>query len=296
MYLLDGGVLRYANVGIVTQYRTTPGGCKSTRTQEKEEEEEEVRAMVAAYPELVHLRRKKSGVEAALRDARKEKRFGLDVLRSYRPPRRGLDALLEALQAKRWHKQLRRNAYAKPCFTELAHAGNENAHILDLALDAAPHRSFTYAQLNRSVAMERHVDKYNYEGSLIVLLGDFEGGALCFDDGRRFAEKGVWFPFDGHQPHWVEPFAGERFSVILFNSPVLTDRLRRYDQGRETQRRRRLDRLHEGGRERVQRVEALAPHSPVAASAALRDGDVPAAIPAGAGLVAEAALEGDVAP
>ena len=289
MYLLDGGVLRFNHVTPVTRYWTTPGGNNVERKRELANEA--ALALHRTYPDLTRLRKKKSGVDVRLCDVRAEKRFGVDVLRAYRPC---LDALLEALQAKRWRKMLRRNVYAKPCFTELAHAGNENAHILDLALDAAPHRSFTYAQLNRSVAMERHVDKYNYEGSLIVLLGDFEGGALCFDDGRRFAEKGVWFPFDGHQPHWVEPFEGERFSVVLFNSPILTCRLQRYDQGRETQRRRRLDRLHQGLGEGVEGGESLAASAPSADP--LREGDVPSAVPAGAGLVAEAALEGHVAP
>ena len=83
--------------------------------------------------------------------------------------------------------------------------------------------------------MKRHVDKYNQEGSYVMLLGDFEGGALCFDDGRRITEKGVWIPFDGHEPHWVEPFTGERFSVILFNNPVFERRMVQYDKGRVTQ-------------------------------------------------------------
>ena len=44
----------------------------------------------------------------------------------------------------------------------------------------------------------------------MLLLGDFIGGALVYE----------------HLPHWVELFEGERFSVILFNSPSLSRRLR----------------------------------------------------------------------
>ena len=150
-----------------------------------------------------------------------------------------MDKLLEALRTRRWRKRLRPNVSPTACDTDLAHAGNSNAHILQLALDTAPSRNFDFAQLSRSVQMQRHVGRYNVEGSLLALLGDFEGGALCFDDGRRITERGVWVPFDGHQPHWVEPFSGERYSVILFNSPTLTRRLVQYARGRETQRARR---------------------------------------------------------
>ena len=103
-----------------------------------------------------------------------------------------MDELLAALRAKRWTKHLRRNAFPVPCHTELAWAGNANRSILELALRTAPRQDLKIAQLNRSVQMGRHRDKFNMAGSLRLLLGEFEGGALCFDDGRRFTETGVW--------------------------------------------------------------------------------------------------------
>ena len=136
-----------------------------------------------------------------------------------------MDALLAGLRAKKWERRLRRNVYPVPCHSELAWAGNKNASLLALALSTAPRQDFKFAQLNRSIAMGRHRDKYNLAGSLLLLLGDFEGGALCFDDGRRLTDTGVWIPFDGHEEHWVEPFVGERFSIILFNNPPLERRL-----------------------------------------------------------------------
>ena len=95
----------------------------------------------------------------------------------------------------------------------------------ELALRTAPCQDFEFAQLNRSVETKRHVDGANFKGSLILFLGSFTGGALYFDDGRRITETGVWHAFDGHLPHWVEPFEGERFSIILFNSPTLSRRV-----------------------------------------------------------------------
>jgi len=192
--------------------------------------------MLDAFPNLVHPARKKSGVDLRLRDRRETKVFGLDVLRAYSPPLLPMDKLLAALRAFKWTKHSRPNVFPRACDTILAHAGNHAAHILELACDAAPRRDFEYAQLNRNVEMTRRVDKYNRDDSLIVLLGDFEGGALCWDDGRRIEQKGVWHTFDGQSPHWVEPFTGERFSVILFNSVVLRRLLAQREQGRETQR------------------------------------------------------------
>ncbi len=45
--------------------------------------------------------------------------------------------------------------------------------------------------LNRDVCCAMHRDKNNAGDSFICYFGDFEGGALVLDDGRRFEEKGV---------------------------------------------------------------------------------------------------------
>ena len=136
-----------------------------------------------------------------------------------------MDELLVALRAKEWRLKTRRKVYDAPCHTEVAWLGGSNSALYELALRTAPSQDFEFAQLNKSVEMKRHVDGANFKGSLILLLGDFTGGALCFDDGRRITETGVWHVFDGHLPHWVEPFEGERFSVILFNNPSLSRRV-----------------------------------------------------------------------
>ena len=136
-----------------------------------------------------------------------------------------MDSLLNALQSKDWRLKTRRKVYDQPCHTEVAWRGGSNSALYELALRTAPCQDYEFAQLNKSVEMKRHVDGANFQGSLIFLLGDFTGGALCFDDGRRITETGVWHPFDGHLPHWVEPFEGERFSIILFNNPSLSRRV-----------------------------------------------------------------------
>ena len=74
---------------------------------------------------------------------------------------------------------------------------------------------FNQVTLNYNHLMKPH--KHKNEGiSYAILLGDFEGGALCVEDGNRFEEKNVWFTFNGKKNHWVEPFSGERYSLILY--------------------------------------------------------------------------------
>ena len=49
------------------------------------------------------------------------------------------------------------------------------------------------------------------------MMGKFSGGALMLADGRRFTMKWKWYQCDGAQvAHGVEPFEGERLSVVLY--------------------------------------------------------------------------------
>lgn len=67
---------------------------------------------------------------------------------------------------------------------------------------------------NNKLSRHRHA---NVGKSLAMLLGNFTGGALCIENGKSLKSKNEWFSFDGGEFHWVEPFEGERFSIILYN-------------------------------------------------------------------------------
>ena len=71
--------------------------------------------------------------------------------------------------------------------------------------------------LNRNVKCERHRDG-NDGFSWIIWLGDFTGGALVFDDGRRIEEKHIWHQIDRRVHHWNEPHEGTKYSIILYRS------------------------------------------------------------------------------
>jgi hypothetical protein len=75
--------------------------------------------------------------------------------------------------------------------------------------------------LNRSVPMGPHRDSKNSaEVSFVCFLGDYTGGALCIQedtDLRKLTERRVWHTFSGQKHlHWVEPFEGERYSVVAY--------------------------------------------------------------------------------
>ena len=74
--------------------------------------------------------------------------------------------------------------------------------------------------LNRNTVCQPHRDKKNVGESCIMFLGDFQGGALLLEDGRRFEERGVWHRYDGSRLlHWNEEItAGVKYSVIAHNN------------------------------------------------------------------------------
>ena len=75
----------------------------------------------------------------------------------------------------------------------------------------------TQVILNKNVQCKRHKDK-NKEHSWIIWLGDFTGGALCFDDGTRLEEQYKWHKVDGQIPHWNEPHEGTKYGIVLYRS------------------------------------------------------------------------------
>ena len=93
--------------------------------------------------------------------------------------------------------------------------------MLALVREMLPDAGITELCLNKcdpARPMAAHRDgKNSSDLSYIALFGYFTGGALCLEDGRRFEKPGTWFDFDGRNlTHWVEPFEGERYSVVAY--------------------------------------------------------------------------------
>ena len=92
--------------------------------------------------------------------------------------------------------------------------------IFELEGIIAPHREpSTMVAINRRAGFKPHVDAgagFGQSSSLIVGLGDYEGGELAVED-EEFDIKYKPLEFDGWRSrHWTLPFRGERFSLVYF--------------------------------------------------------------------------------
>ena len=140
-----------------------------------------------------------------------------------------MDRVLELLERRRWDKRCRRTNIATPeqivgtTFRTALLESNKirpSEHELRDAIQAiAPDWEYEYdIVLNRNAQCQRHRDSGNVGRSWMLWLGDFEGGALCFEDGHRITLKEVWHNFDGRQYHWNEPHTGTKYSIILYRA------------------------------------------------------------------------------
>ena len=74
--------------------------------------------------------------------------------------------------------------------------------------------------VNKNVTCKPHKDRGNVGASYCLWLGDFKGGALVFDSGRRVEGKNVWHTLDAKEVHWNEPHVLDKYSVIIYRSGV----------------------------------------------------------------------------
>lgn len=83
-----------------------------------------------------------------------------------------------------------------------------------------PRFKYTSVQVNKNMACRPHRDAGNEGPSYIIGLGDYTGGRLVvWDDAgkqQRIDIRNRFFRFDGRKLHAVEPFKGERYSLVFF--------------------------------------------------------------------------------
>ena len=74
--------------------------------------------------------------------------------------------------------------------------------------------------INKDLVCAPHRDRHNKTDSLILFLGDFEGGELHLENGQCFAEKGVFHQFNGQKYlHWNSPIqSGTKYSIVYYCS------------------------------------------------------------------------------
>lgn len=102
-----------------------------------------------------------------------------------------------------------------PVFTEAFHCGDVYAACQAVL---PPGVRSDYVTINKDLCCYPHCDGGDCGTALILFLGDYAGGELCFEDGRRLEARGVLHAFSGDALHWNEPLVGgTKFSIVFYN-------------------------------------------------------------------------------
>ena len=143
-----------------------------------------------------------------------------------------LHDLEQALASRRWEAQCLRTNIVQPDKIFTYPSGNmkvalcesntprkNEQRLRELIQNCAPEwwGDDTTLTLNRNVQCKRHRDG-NHGLSWILWLGDFTGGALVFEDGKRIEEKYKWHQIEGRTYHWNEPHEGTKYAIIMYKA------------------------------------------------------------------------------
>lgn len=88
--------------------------------------------------------------------------------------------------------------------------------LCQYARERFPDFHFTSIQVNQG-SSALHVDTGNSGPSLIVSLGDHDGGDLWQYPDQQICIKNALQPCEGRLPHITLPFEGERYSIVYFS-------------------------------------------------------------------------------
>ena len=79
---------------------------------------------------------------------------------------------------------------------------------------------FSSVQVNLNFPGKPHRDRNDTNHQWCCSLGDFTGGRLCWQEGdveHKSNTCNMWTKLDGRHLHWVEPYEGVRYSLVLFS-------------------------------------------------------------------------------
>ena len=88
--------------------------------------------------------------------------------------------------------------------------------LQELMRDHESEFEFSSITINKNFLCEPHKDKGNIGESYIIGFGNYTGGELNVENSRHDI-KNKFLKFDGcKNTHWVEPFAGDRYTAVFF--------------------------------------------------------------------------------
>lgn len=101
-------------------------------------------------------------------------------------------------------------------------APNRYPKLVQLINDSLPYQfNYNRIRLNYNNQMTPHRHNTNIGLSMGYVFGDFEGGELVVKipnekEYESYEYKNIWFKFDARALHHVNPFIGNRYSIILY--------------------------------------------------------------------------------
>jgi len=239
-FLKQGKVIRFNHYTLKTKYYKEKGGLQ-TYGRSQEILENEVDLLLTDYPEyLTRKRTKKDTPEIMIKSKTIEykpattqellvrelnnTKFGKNV---DRPNVSGIDE----------EKSTDTRRVGKPCesitlglfrlrgtkkdapkvLTKLTHRKMELFELAKKYMNEIdPDFSFTTICINKNLVCKKHRDKYNASKSVIVGLGDYEGGNL-YIEGEKHNIRYNPLVFDGTKEHWNDEITkGTKYSIIYF--------------------------------------------------------------------------------
>ena len=103
---------------------------------------------------------------------------------------------------------------------------DDNPHLKAIFKEFAfyyfPEFKWTQVQMNKNFRCPEHFDPMNVGESVLISFGDYTGGltGVKKEDGIvKYDSRTNPIKFDGSKYlHWVEPFEGNRYSLVFFNN------------------------------------------------------------------------------
>ena len=93
-----------------------------------------------------------------------------------------------------------------------------------------PKHTWQQVQMNKNFLCKKHTDSTNITSSVLCTFGNFTGGKTMVeypDELKSIDCSRGWVKFDGAKlPHWVEPFKGDRYSLVFFSNKSIEKKIK----------------------------------------------------------------------
>jgi len=241
-YLKDGKLLRFNKVGFKTKYYGTDGGGLGPFKSRIEIMKQDAVDLHDAYPNLTRIKvRKNSMYEIVVRDRPVPQPIVIEAPKYLDEVLKELTDPILAMISKIRIPLVSGKGGRAPTFgrhrcmtlgylkargkTEYALSANSKRYpelyegIVELGNAICPD-GFSSIHVNHNVECPKHKDKGNVGDSVIMSLGDYEGGTLMIEGYGEHNTRNHPLVFDGKAlTHWNTPItSGDKYSLVFYHN------------------------------------------------------------------------------